>query len=129
MNKEKVFRTMEDVAKVAIPLGVVISGSIWSFSPATRAKIIESQGGRCAECGSTRHLQCHHRVPQCASGRDTAPNGVALCPKDHHYWDNMTLNEGIMYPGIPLENAPGGLIENKNKFKKVLGQILKRNGR
>ena len=106
-----------------------LRGTVYAFGSATKQKIIEASGGRCAECGSTRHLQCHHKVPQCLGGKDTAENGVALCQNDHLYWDNSTLRDGVMYPGIPLENAPGGLIGNKNVFKKGLGQIRARNRR
>lgn len=126
MEKEKVFKTLVDVAKVAIPLGIVIHGSVYAFSGTTKAKIIERQEGRCAECGSTGHLQCHHRVPQCMGGNDTEANGVALCPSDHKFWDNMTLKEGIMYPGRPIQNAPFGLIKSMRIFRRTVAQVTRR---
>jgi len=98
-----------------------LRGCVYAFSNSTKREVIEAQGGRCADCGKIGHLQCHHKVPQSLGGRDTKENAVALCRDDHLFWDNSTLRDGIMYPGKPLQEAPGGLIEDKNKFKRPIG--------
>lgn len=112
--------------KVVVPVGIVF-GSLWSFKPSVRHEIRERYGYRCAQCGSTEHLQCHHIIPHTLGGRDCADNGVLLCGEGgrdcHEEWDRKALKQGIIYPGIPIQDAPHNLFKNENVRLKTLRRL------
>ena len=40
---------------------------------------------QCRNCGSRRHLQCHHIVPVSQGGPDELDNTMTLCSRCHKY--------------------------------------------
>lgn len=93
--------------------------STWSFGGAIKKQVREQQNGDCADCGQhVRKLEIHHRVPESMGGSDTIENAVGLCgPKNgdcHEYWDQKALTEGVIYPGIDIQDAPRTLFKHKN---------------
>lgn len=124
MEKERALKILEGAVKVAVPIGLMIYGSVWSFSSDTRAQIKEKTGGKCAQCGSTKHIECHHKIPHAFGGKDSVENGVALCgdkSRDcHEEWDEKALKRGVIYPGIPIEQAPVSLFKNQQARRSAL---------
>ncbi len=90
--------------------------------------IRESQRGCCDCCGDFHgsHLQIHHKVPRIIGEQKHVPgflinsrfNLVGLCPENkrrepsrdcHDDYDKKAFNEGIVYPGEPIDRAIQGL--------------------
>jgi len=88
-----------------VPIGIVVYGSFWSFPPRTREQVFFKQKGRCADCKELTSLQCHHIVPLSKGGTDSIANAVGLCDVCHDHWDRKALDEGVIYPGIPISRA------------------------
>lgn len=112
-------RVIIDTLLAAGTLAALYQLSNLSFGRRTKDQIKDEQGGRCADCGTKTRLEAHHRVPQSMGGSDERSNGVGLCgPKAndcHEKWDRLALEDGIIYPGIPIENAPRSLFRRRKK--------------
>jgi hypothetical protein len=53
---------------------------------AWRELVFRKQGGKCAICGSTEHINAHHMVPrEVLLFRHNPQNGILLCPSHHKY--------------------------------------------
>lgn len=93
---------------------------IYAFSKAIKEQVRHEQGCMCAECGRyDRHLSIHHRVSQHQGGADNRKNAVGLCQeKCHPKYDELVLKEKIVYPDIPIEQAPIVLFRSPNYYKK-----------
>ena len=93
MEKEKVFKTLVDVAKVAIPLGIVIHGTVFAFSSGSRQKILERDGYKCVVCGKTGCLDAAHKNHNRDNPDYNNPkNGKTLCVE--HHLDDHKQNAG-----------------------------------
>jgi 5-methylcytosine-specific restriction endonuclease McrA len=46
-------------------------------------QVLERDGWQCQSCGSSRHLQVHHRKFRSRLGDDTAENLITLCADCH----------------------------------------------
>lgn len=53
------------------------------IKPATYAKVLERDQGKCVLCGRTDGLQCHHHVYRSQLGKGTEDNLVMLCIRCH----------------------------------------------
>ena len=83
-------------------------------NPAFKRKVIEENGTRCANCGSTEAIEYHHIVPLLLGGTNNVTNIVPLCHKCHeaahsgrhisHYQN--TKNSGRK-PNMETEKAYG----------------------
>lgn len=104
------------------PVPDMIRGTVYAFSNEVKEQARRRAGGKCEMCHNPGILQVHHMVSQVAGGTDNLDNAVVLDRDCHLYWDNRTLRDGVMYPGIPLANAPEELIHDRHKFQKVLKQ-------
>lgn len=94
-----------------------------AFSPTRLAEVRFDQHHRCADCGTdTETLQVHHRVPQRYHGTDRRVNAVALCPECHGKWDDLT-DEGIIYPGINVEEADPRCFRNPQVRLKIIAKL------
>lgn len=124
MEKERALKILEGAVKIAIPVGIMMFGSVWSFGSGTKQEIKQKTGGRCAQCGSSQHIECHHIVPHCLGGRDSVDNGIPLCgdrSRDcHEEWDEKALKQGVIYPGVPIEQAPTTLFKNPQARRSAL---------
>lgn len=118
MNRESLFRA--GIGVIAT-LGAV-ELSRWAFSKQLKEEVRKEQHYCCAECGRQGHTEIHHKVAQYLGGSDERVNAVGLCPNDHDKWDNL-MQEGIIYPGIPLSEA------KPEQFKKRTGVIYEREAR
>lgn len=110
---------MKEIGKVVAVIGGVVGAielSRWAFSQKTKQAIRERQRFCCADCGQKTHLEIHHIVPYSMGGSDHEENGVGLCHLDHKKWDELA-REGIIYPGIPIENAKEKQIRKKSLWK------------
>jgi len=111
-----------------ITLGVEALGLLslaFAFSNKLKLQVKEEQNYKCDNCGKDfKYLQCHHRIPQCYSGNDTRENCIALCSNCHVIADNKAIVEGIIYPNIPISEAPTNLFKNKNVREKVLKKFI-----
>jgi predicted restriction endonuclease len=122
MNKETVRR----IAETVIPAAIMITGSVFAFNTKVKQQVREEQGHACAVCGQKGCIQIHHIVPQCLGGADERENAVGLCGTHHLDWDVQTIKNGVMYPGMPIEEAPKHLVGDHGKFEKGVSQILQR---
>jgi 5-methylcytosine-specific restriction endonuclease McrA len=48
-----------------------------------RKRVLERDGWRCQECGSTQNLHVHHMKPRSQLGGDTMDNLITLCADCH----------------------------------------------
>lgn len=89
MEKERALKILEGAAKIAIPVGVMICGSVFAFSSGTRRQILERDGYKCRICGSTDHLEAAHINHNKDNPRyDDPSNGRILCT-EHHLEDHI----------------------------------------
>jgi hypothetical protein len=101
----------EGAPNYLIPLSVIglYAVAFCGFGDKIKNKVKEEQGGRCAQCGSTKHLQCHHKLPKALGGSDDISNAVYLCGETsndcHDEWDSLAFQQHIIYPGIPMSEA------------------------
>jgi hypothetical protein len=49
-----------------------------------KARALERDGGRCAQCGSTENLEAHHIEPVSEGGIPSLENILTLCWRCHH---------------------------------------------
>jgi len=89
--------------------------SFCSFSKATKRQVIEEQNGIDPTTGQKCKLTIHHRLPMVLGGNDTRENAIGLERSVHTVWDNKALHEGIIYPGIPIKEAPEELFRLPRK--------------
>ena len=82
------------------------------FSVELKEQIRDEQSYRCDHCGKKTRIQIHHIVPQRMGGADIRENGVGLCESCHEKWDELSF-ENIIYPGVPLSEAPRELYKHK----------------
>jgi len=100
-----------------------------AFSRALKEKIKREQNYRCDNCGKKTFLQVHHKVPQCLNGNDKRVNGVALCPNCHVEADNKAMLEGVIYPGVFIDQVPASQFKNKNIRQKMVSKYKARHRR
>lgn len=71
----------------------------------------------------------HHRLCESMGGTDTRVNLVPLCSDEvngcHRKWDRLTQEEGIVFPGIPIEEVPVELIADRGRYRKALARLGK----
>ena len=92
--------------------------SLLSFSHAIKKQVREEQDGQCAKCAhKPKKLQVHHRVPEAMGGAGNRQNAVGLCPPDHKYFDKLAVEQHIIYPNIPLSQAPDNLFKKHLRYK------------
>lgn len=99
--------------------GLILGISSLVFSVEMKEHIREEQSYRCDHCGKPRRLSIHHKIPQRLGGADIQENGVGLCDSCHDKWDKLSF-EGIIYPGIPITEAPKELFKSDQYHEKVL---------
>lgn len=69
---------------IASTVGVAAIGlSTSAFSRRSRNKILERDGHKCTECGSTEHLEAAHISHKRDKNYDNPDNGRTLCTEDH----------------------------------------------
>jgi 5-methylcytosine-specific restriction protein A len=54
------------------------------FLPKIKRQILERDGDRCRNCGTSERLQVDHVVPVCEGGEPTLENGQTLCIVCHY---------------------------------------------
>lgn len=86
-----------------------------AFSHFLKKQVRLEQDNRCDNCGKKTKLQIHHRVPQSMGGNDNRENAVGLCGDCHREADEKALEEGIIYPGIKINQAPVFLFKRQKK--------------
>lgn len=80
-----------------------------TIPPAVRRRVLAPNGHRCAApgCGSTHHLEIHHRVPASRGGTNEAGNLVTLCHACHRSLHEIARRRGpSSLPGGPDGVAP-----------------------
>ena len=89
MNKENALKILEGAVKVAVPVGIMIYGSVFAFSSGTRKQILERDNYRCRICGATDHLEAAHINHNKDHPKYNDPsNGRILCT-EHHLADHI----------------------------------------
>ncbi len=109
---------MKEILKKPIALGITIL-TVWelsrlAFSREIKDQIRQEQNGCCAACGKKCKTQIHHIIPQGMGGSDERVNGVGLCADCHKIWDEHA-REGIIYPGISIQEAKPEMWKNGKK--------------
>lgn len=85
--------TLKTIAEIALPIGAVIFGSVFAFTPEVRYRMLERDKHRCVKCGATDHLECAHiNHSRDNPNYNSLDNGRVLCTLDH-YADHI-LREG-----------------------------------
>jgi 5-methylcytosine-specific restriction endonuclease McrA len=56
-----------------------------------RREILERDGWRCQNCGSSKHLDVHHQRPRSALGDDKETNLITLCRECHRILHRFSL--------------------------------------
>lgn len=105
--------------KELLTTGLILGISSLVFSVEMKEKIRDEQSYYCDHCGKKARLQVHHKIPQRLGGADIRENGVGLCESCHEKWDELSL-EGVIYPGIPITEAPRELYKSDAYHEKVL---------
>jgi hypothetical protein len=104
ISKEHIVRKAEVIIPAVFASSLLFLAA--NFDRSTKEQIFHKQHGSCAHPGCTKKaIQVHHRVPKSLGGSAHFHNGVGLCRKHHQHWDRLAF-EGIVFPGIPKENAP-----------------------
>lgn len=98
----------------------------FKFSYLQKETIKANYNDRCAQTGTKKNLECHHIVCQRFGGRDIVENGVPLTSKVHKEWDRRTIEEGICYPGIPIDQMPVELFKSPKLREKVIYQFRRK---
>lgn len=97
-----------------------------SFSKETKKLARREADNTCACCGvkvrRSNELECHHEVPQSLGGSNTRVNLVTLCGEAyndcHEKYDKLVLEEGILFNGQRLADAPDEMFRSHhNRFK------------
>lgn len=104
-------------------LGLLAIG--WRFSHLQKEIIKANYNDRCAETGTKRHLEVHHIVPVSLGGADIIENGVPLTTRVHKPWDEKTIEDGICYPGVPIDQVPHNLFTSERKREQVIYKFKK----
>jgi len=88
----------------------------YKFPRELRRIVREEQGGICMGCGQKPKtpLEVHHRIPHSLGIQmgipeellDSRNNAVGLCPPCHETFNQFAFEEGMVYPGVALEEAP-----------------------
>jgi hypothetical protein len=62
----------------------------WKRIASWRSTVIQRDGAKCRDCGSTERIEAHHIIPKsyCLATAFLPMNGVALCRKCHQKTDN-----------------------------------------
>lgn len=78
-----------------------------TIPPSVRRRVLARDGHRCAArgCGSTHHLEIHHRVPVSRGGTNHPENLVVLCHACHRSLHEIARRRGRSSRG----NGPDGL--------------------
>lgn len=97
----------------------------WRFSILQKETIKANFNDRCAVTGTKRHLEVHHIVPVSMGGADIIENGVPLTTRVHKPWDYKTIEEGICYPGVPIDEVPHNLFTSERKREQVIFKLKK----
>jgi 5-methylcytosine-specific restriction endonuclease McrA len=71
------------------------NGAIW----ARISRKVRAASPFCGWCGTTKHLQVHHIVPERRTQDDSEVNLIPLCPQHHRWLETMTAQ---------IEHATGG---------------------
>lgn len=98
------------------------------FPQSLKEQAREESGMICADCGiqirSKDQAQSHHRLCQCQGGAGNRVNLIILCGEElndcHEKWDRKAIEEGIIFPNIPIRECPPELVGNRNKFQKTI---------
>lgn len=110
----EIFNAIEYINPASIQAGLALIAYGMAFSRSIKKNVKKKQGYRCAECGSENcSLEVHHRLPRYKGGSDHEDNAVALCPDDHDKWDEISLNEPTIYPGVSLDEAKDTVFKSK----------------
>lgn len=130
MKESEPRRSFVEVARPIIRgtifVGSIVAASVlpfFAFGGKAKQQIREDYQGRCAICGSRYACECHHIIKQEWHGKDTAANGVLLCSnkgKDHHEVYDKLADKGIVYPGIPIEEADPSLWRSAKDRERTL---------
>lgn len=102
-----------------IKTGLIAATTALVFSVELKETIRDEQDYKCDHCGRPARLSIHHKIPQRLGGADIRENGVGLCESCHEKWDELSF-EGIIYPGIPITEAPRELYKSDAYHEKVL---------
>jgi 5-methylcytosine-specific restriction endonuclease McrA len=114
MKKEQVVNTLVEAAKIAIPVGIVITGSLFSFSSGSRHKILERDNYRCRVCGSTEHLEAaHYNHNKSRPDYNSPKNGRTLCTYCH--LQDHIRNAG--HNGLPYKGNIWAIEKLKEKLR------------
>ena len=67
-----------------------------------RRQILERDGWRCQDCGSSQNLQIHHKKLRSQSGHDAEENLITLCAQCH-----MRIHMTLKSDGTCLSTTTG----------------------
>src|SRR6266481_5447322 len=89
-----------------------------------RIRVVERDGWRCQECGSTENLEVHHMKPRSRLGDDVIDNLITLCAGCHgKYHGGRPRNDLPSSAGRAVSSPAGTRVRVRNHSK--LGDRLR----